>query len=49
MEVGKTWREIKRLANNQARWRRFTDALCSRVNDRNMMMMLVVVAAMMMI
>jgi hypothetical protein len=28
-EMGKTWKEVKRLANNRTRWRGFTDALCS--------------------
>jgi hypothetical protein len=28
-EMGKTWKEVKRLANNRTRWRCFTDALCS--------------------
>jgi hypothetical protein len=28
-EMGKTWKEVKRLANNRGRWRGFTDALCS--------------------
>jgi hypothetical protein len=27
--MGKTWKEVKRLANNRTRWRCFTDALCS--------------------
>jgi hypothetical protein len=27
--IGKTWKEVKRLANNRTRWRCFTDALCS--------------------
>jgi hypothetical protein len=27
--MGKTWKEVKRLANNHTRWRGFTDALCS--------------------
>jgi hypothetical protein len=27
--LGKTWKEVKRLANNRTRWRCFTDALCS--------------------
>jgi hypothetical protein len=28
-EMGKTWKEVKRLANNRTQWRGFTDALCS--------------------
>jgi hypothetical protein len=28
-EMGKTWKEVKRLANNRTRWRGFTDALRS--------------------
>jgi hypothetical protein len=27
--LGKTWKEVKRLAKNRTRWRGFTDALCS--------------------
>jgi hypothetical protein len=27
-EMGKTWKEVKRLADNRTRWRGFTDALC---------------------
>jgi hypothetical protein len=30
MVAGKTWSEVKRLAVDRTRWRRFTDALCSR-------------------
>jgi hypothetical protein len=29
-ETGKTRRDVKRLANKRARWRRIIDALCSR-------------------
>jgi hypothetical protein len=35
MEAGKTWSEVKRLAVDRTRWRRFTDALCSRGSNRN--------------
>jgi hypothetical protein len=35
MEAGKTWSEVKRLAADRTRWRRFTDTLCSRASDRN--------------
>jgi hypothetical protein len=35
MEMGKTWGEVKRLANNRTRWRSFTDALCSSGSNRN--------------
>jgi hypothetical protein len=28
-DMGKTWKEVKRLANNRTRWRGFTDSLCS--------------------
>jgi hypothetical protein len=28
-EMGKTWKEVTRMANNHTRWRCFTDALCS--------------------
>jgi hypothetical protein len=28
-EMGKTWKEVKRPANNRTRCRGFTDALCS--------------------
>jgi hypothetical protein len=28
--MGKTWKEVKKLANNCIRWRCFTDSLCSR-------------------
>jgi hypothetical protein len=31
-EMGKTWREVKALANQRKRWRRFTGALCSNRN-----------------
>jgi hypothetical protein len=34
LKMGKTWREVKRLAKNLARWRHFIDILCSRWNDR---------------
>jgi hypothetical protein len=29
IEMGKTWREVKALANQRKRWRSFTGALCS--------------------
>jgi hypothetical protein len=35
MEMGKTWGEVTRLANNRNRWRSFTDALCSSGSNRN--------------
>jgi hypothetical protein len=35
MEMGKTWGEVKRLANNRTRWKSFTDALCSSGSNRN--------------
>jgi hypothetical protein len=35
MEAGKTWREVKRLAVDRTRWRRFTDTVCSRGSNRN--------------
>jgi hypothetical protein len=35
MEVGKTWGEVKRLANNRTRRRSFTDALCPSGSNRN--------------
>jgi hypothetical protein len=35
MEAGKTWSEVKKLAVDRTRWRRFTDALCSRGSNRN--------------
>jgi hypothetical protein len=35
MEMGKTWGEVKRLANNRTRWRSFIDALCSSGSNRN--------------
>jgi hypothetical protein len=35
MEAGKTWSEVKRLAVDRTRWRRFTDALCSRGSSSN--------------
>jgi hypothetical protein len=28
-EMGKTWKELKRLSNSRTRWRGFIDALCS--------------------
>jgi hypothetical protein len=31
-EMGKTWREVKALANQRRRWRSFTGALCSTRN-----------------
>jgi hypothetical protein len=33
MEAGTTWSEV-RLAVDRTRWRRFTDALCSRGSNR---------------
>jgi hypothetical protein len=35
MEAGKTWSEVKRMAVDRTRWRRFTDALCSRGSNGN--------------
>jgi hypothetical protein len=35
MKAGKTWSEVKRLGVDRTRWRRFTDALCSRGSNRN--------------
>jgi hypothetical protein len=34
-EVGKTWSEVKRIADNRMQWKLFTDALCSRGSNRN--------------
>jgi hypothetical protein len=34
IEAGKTWSEVKRLAVDRTRWRRFTDALCSTGSNR---------------
>jgi hypothetical protein len=34
-EMGKTWSEVKALANQRRRWRSFTGALCSIRNKRN--------------
>jgi hypothetical protein len=34
MEARKTWSEVKRLAVDRTRWRRFTDALYSRGSNR---------------
>jgi hypothetical protein len=31
---GKTWREVKRLANNTTKWKNFTSALCSETSNR---------------
>jgi len=28
LEEGKSWGEVKKLARNRIRWRRFVDALC---------------------
>ena len=28
LEEGKSWGEVKKLASNSIRWRRFVDALC---------------------
>jgi hypothetical protein len=28
LEEGKSWGEVKKLARNRMRWRRFVDALC---------------------
>jgi hypothetical protein len=28
LEEGKSWCEVKKLARNRIRWRRFVDALC---------------------
>jgi hypothetical protein len=35
IELGKAWREVKRIAVDRIRWKRFTDALCSRGSNRN--------------
>jgi hypothetical protein len=35
MEVGKTRSEVKRIAVDRIRWKRRTDALCSRRSNRN--------------
>jgi hypothetical protein len=40
MEVGKTWNEVKRIAVDWIRWKRFTDALCSRGSNRNLLLLL---------
>ena len=31
----KTWREVKAIATQRERWKSFTNALCSKRNDRN--------------
>jgi hypothetical protein len=38
-EVGKTWSEVGRIAVNWMQWKRFTDALCSRGSDRNLLLL----------
>ena len=34
-QKNKTWREVKTVAAQRERWKSFTDALCSKRNDRN--------------
>jgi hypothetical protein len=31
---GKTWREVKRLANDRTKWKNFISALCSKRSNR---------------
>jgi hypothetical protein len=33
-EKGKTWREVKRLANDKAKWKNLTSALYSERSNR---------------
>jgi hypothetical protein len=33
-EKGKTWRDVKRLANDRTKWKNFTSALCSKRSNR---------------
>jgi hypothetical protein len=35
LEKGKSWSEVKRMAGNKTRWRRFVDALCPLRDYRN--------------
>jgi hypothetical protein len=34
LEKGKSWSEVKRMARDRTRWRRFVDALCPIGNNR---------------
>jgi hypothetical protein len=33
-EKGKTWREVKKLANDRIKWKNFTSAQCSERSNR---------------
>jgi hypothetical protein len=33
LRVGRTWREVKRLAADRSRWKSFVEALCSYTGD----------------
>jgi hypothetical protein len=35
LEKGKSWSEVKRMARDRTRWRRFVDALCPIRDNRN--------------
>jgi hypothetical protein len=35
LEKGKSWSEVKRMAGDRTRWRRFVDALCPIRDNRN--------------
>jgi len=35
LKKGKTWKEVEALAARRTNWKCFTEALCSKGNDRN--------------